>query len=115
MLRDDIDMMKHHLPTLTIVKSSLRPALFVRDRIKVHSSSYYLSFLFLIFSSLHLTQHIPLDHQLKSSLVCCLTLIYRIMAKIEQVKRVMDEVYGRCLDPRNWAPKKYKDTKSRYA
>jgi hypothetical protein len=35
------------------------------------------------------------------------------MAKVEQVKKVMDEVYGKCLDPRNWVPKKYKDTKSR--
>eukprot|EP00026_Physarum_polycephalum_P010131 Phypoly_transcript_10282.p1 GENE.Phypoly_transcript_10282~~Phypoly_transcript_10282.p1 ORF type:complete len:345 (+),score=44.84 Phypoly_transcript_10282:199-1233(+) len=36
------------------------------------------------------------------------------MAKVELVKKVMDEVYGKCLDPRNWVPKKYKDTKSRY-
>jgi hypothetical protein len=36
------------------------------------------------------------------------------MAKVEQIKRVLDEVYGKCFDPRNWIPKKYKDTKSRY-
>lgn len=35
------------------------------------------------------------------------------MSRVEQVKKVMDEVYGICTDSRTWIPKKYKDTKNR--